>query len=972
MLRSSLLPLALAAALGACGDDLRARPDAPTGDGRPPPPSGPFDTLPLTKDLVAPVGMPVHAARDRYGVMHIQAATVRDLGYAQGYVMAHDRLAQMDILRRFGDGTLAELFGGVNQGSIETDLQMRMHRMKPLAEQTWATLQASTDPDDVQVVALLTGFADGVNAVAKELQEGKLVLDPAITTLAPLTFRPWSPIDSLVLGRFQALSLSFTAPLEILLTRIYQGARQRFDQATAADPAAFARRGVSADLMTVTPPGQAPTIDGFPNVDVDTGTRSDAGRPISTVRAAASAPRPKAARAARARRSAVKQPTTSLELLSNAVEFFAPRLPQGPQAFMVPHAGSNDWVVGPAMAGGKALLAGDQHLSLPNPSIFYPVHLTVPGELDVFGQTFPGIPGVILGANGKAAWSSTVVFHDVNDVYDEHIHACAVGGGDCVTHNGAEVPLETRTETFKIGVLGSILREMQVTYEVVPHHGPLIPKIENGMVVPRTGDALSIRYTGYDPTFEIRALWRLGRAKTVDDGFAALRDFSYGGQNWVLIDDQGDIGWTSNAKVPLRAPAAYTWNPATNPDGLAPWFVLPADGSADWQGYLSSRYVPHAINPAQGFLATANSDPVGATFDGDPLNGPVVDGRPLYVGVTYAAGLRSERIVDRIRDAATRGPVTLEDLAAIQHDSRSNAGFHLRDAVVAALAYVGDSTGAPPDVAGYLNSLTTEERARLIDAHARLAAWTLETPTGLGAATPAQQADSSATAIWNVTMHYFFEKTLGDEFAAMTQNVFSLDENFLVRLAQRMLVQPSTMVPSATSGQPILCDDMNDAGADQSCTRKVMEATLAALTQLDTLMGSTDPASWRWGKLHTLTLKPLAPEPRLELPAPDSAQAGGYPKPGDEFAVNRADCGWEDLDFSQDADGPAQRFLAEAEPGKPIRMRFQHPGGVVFDRSSKHYKDLLENTYLAQTHVDVPFSIPEIVAAGEERWVFRQ
>jgi penicillin amidase len=179
------------------------------------------------------------------------------------------------------------------------------------------------------------------------------------------------------------------------------------------------------------------------------------------------------------------------------------------------------------------------------------------------------------------------------------------------------------------------------------------------------------------------------------------------------------------------------------------------------------------------------------------------------------------------------------------------------------------------------------------------------------------------------------------------------------------------MVQSATSGQPILCDDMTAAGADQSCARKVLESMLAGLVALDTAMGTSDPAAWRWGNLHTLTLKPLVPQAQLDLPTAGSSTPNGFPKPGDQFAVNRADSGYSDLNFKQDADGPAQRFLAETVAGKPIHVRLEHPGGVVFNRQSPHYSDLLEKSYLAETHFDVPFTTAEILAAGEERWVFR-
>src|SRR5256885_4165473 len=148
------------------------------------------------------------------------------------------------------------------------------------------------------------------------------------------------------------------------------------------------------------------------------------------------------------------------------------------------------------------------------------MHLIVKDQLDVIGVTFPGIPGIILGSNGNVAWAATVSEHDVNDVYLETITPC--GQGDCVAFNGAQVPIQTFTETINIGALGTFTDSKTVTYEEVPHHGPFIPTIDSTThtLVPRTGNTgLTVRYTGYDPTFEIRALYNLAHAAKVDDGF---------------------------------------------------------------------------------------------------------------------------------------------------------------------------------------------------------------------------------------------------------------------------------------------------------------------------------------------------------------------------------------------------------------------------------------------------------------------
>ena len=928
--------LVVLVALAACGDSSE---------------SGPFTDLPLDGDFKLGTDLPVHVARDKYGVAHIVAHNVRDAAFVQGYVMAHDRLPQMDILRRFGSGSLAELFGALDPSVIDTDLQMRMHRMKPLAEATLDQLRASTDPTDVQIVQLLERFTDGVNAYAQQLRDHEWDLDPEIeASFPPDKFVDWAPADSLVLGRFQAFALSWSTPFELDATELYQKLGTFYDQATSGDGAArLARKGISKDLMIFAPVGQIPTIDGFPNVATDSGSRSDGSGKPSELAA---------------------RPTVPQELFDRARSFFpksihtGPFGSLGPHAFMRPYAGSNNWAVGPALTGGSALLATDQHLQLPNPSIFYPTHIQIDGDdpIDVMGITFPGIPGVILGSNGNLAWSATVSEHDVNDVYLETVAPCAAGGGDCVSFNGNEVAIEPFQETIRIGAFGTITDEKTVTYEVVPHHGPIIPEIANHTLVPRTGNsALTVKYTGYEPTFEIRALWRMAHAKDVGEGFQALSDFSFGSQNWTMIDNTGpSIAWTTNAVVPERTPATYAWNATTNPTGAAPFFILDGKGQFEWTGRMDPRYVPHAINPAQGYLATANADPVGATFDNDPLNQKDADGNPLYVGVTYAAGVREERIANLI----TGGAHTLDDMAIVQHDTHSNVGAHLTPAILAALALLDSTTGAPTDAKTFVAGLSAADRATLTQARGLLSGWTFATPT-------TASKDSAATALFNAWMHFFLERALKDELAAVSFDIYRLDDNQLVRIVYALLTQPAMFVQDAATGQPVLCDDFATAG-DDSCSKVILQAVLDAMTHLASVdgFGSPDPTTWAWGTLHHLTIHPLFPNAQLDLPRAGELATAGFPKAGDNFNINRSDMGWSDLNFSQFADGPAQRFLAVAAPGAPITVKWQLPGGAIFDSRDPHYRDLLDQYYLPERHFDAPYLITQIVADGESRWEF--
>lgn len=927
--------VAVLACTGSCGDNLSG---------------GPFDSVPVTTQVTAPgLSAPVDVVRDTFGVPHIYAKTEPDAAFANGYIQAGDRISEMELLRHFAEGRVAELFGGLQPEQIDGDLTMRMHRFRELAQQSFDAFQASSDPIDQAIVVELQRYADGANQYVEELVAGQHPLDPEVTVLFdPTRFEPWTPVDSLAIGYLQQWSLQYDDS-ELSLQSFYDAARTAFDLSTQPDRLRRAKAGI--DLRSLAPIAPTSTIDGFPNVTADSGTRA---------RLAPAAQRPSVpARLLEDGQRALNPASTLFRMLKN------------------PKNGSNNWVVSPKLAGGTPILANDPHLQLINPPVWHLLQITVPGTLDVSGVSFPGIPGIILGHNAHVAWGATVVSHDANDFYLETIAPCASGGGNCVQFQGHEVRLETFTETIKIGALGTITDTKTVTYERVPHHGPILPIVKDHAIVPRTdAKAISVRYTGYGPSGAVRALYNLNHAASRAEAFAALRDFTFGGQNWVIVDDSGSIGWTSTNQVPLRPAGCSTFNAKTNPTGIAPFFVLPADGSCEWEGFLDPRYVPHAIDPAKGFLATANQDPVGETFDGDPLNGPMVGGRPLYAGWNYDPGLRESRITKRLEGLAASGkPIAIDDLAAIQADTHSNLGELLRPAIVAAVAKLEAEIATPgthPDLAAFAASLSTIRKSRLHDAAALLAAWSLETPAAVDPATPAAQiTDSAATVLFNFWTGAFMNRTFGDEEFAMGRYADTDRATVLV------LVHPEKLASgiATETGEPILCDDLTTTGTIESCTLQVVAALDQALDRAASSsgFGTADPSQWRWGKLHTLTLSPLTPSTLLEIPGsddPDPFLRGGYPRPGDNHSVDASSFGTRSASFTYDH-GPSMRHITQFDaPGVP-HTRMALPGGQIFDRRSPHYRDLMDLYWSKNQYFDLPFSTDEIVTAAESRTQFR-
>jgi acyl-homoserine lactone acylase PvdQ len=200
-----------------------------------------------------------------------------------------------------------------------------------------------------------------------------------------------------------------------------------------------------------------------------------------------------------------------------------------------------------------------------------------------------------------------------------------------------------------------------------------------------------------------------------------------------------------------------------------------------------------------------------------------------------------------------------------------------------------------------------------------------------------------------------------------------------VRIVYALLHDPNSFVTSPATQQPILCDNYAVLGPDDSCTKAILQSMVDAIAHLASPQGfgSEDPRDWRWGALHRRTITPLVPEPALNLPVPPvspvsgDAEPAGFATAGDDFTVARGDAGWSDLAFSTRPGGPAARLLAEALPGGPITLRWALPGGVIYDRRSPHYRDLLDRSYLTDQLREAPSSTEQIVAAGESRWVFR-
>jgi penicillin amidase len=280
-------------------------------------------------------------------------------------------------------------------------------------------------------------------------------------------------------------------------------------------------------------------------------------------------------------------------------------------------AASNNWVVGGRRsASGYPLLAGDPHLDLTLPSIWFEAHVSVPGRLDVYGVTFLGAPVVAIGFNREVAWSFTNTGADALDFYAETLDDPR--RPRYYRLDGKWEPLEVRVETYRDRA-GRAVASDTVYFT---HRGPLR----------REGDqTLSMRWTVLEPQEVLDALWDVGAAWSVDEWLTAMRRFRSPIQNGVVADRRGEIAVLAAGAYPIRPGDG---NGLTIRDGSV--------SASDWQGFLPIQRYPYARNPGQGYLASANQQPVDPATD------------RFYYGADWPSPWRAMRINQLLRaDSAT-------------------------------------------------------------------------------------------------------------------------------------------------------------------------------------------------------------------------------------------------------------------------------------------------------------------------------
>lgn len=502
------------------------------------------------------LGSDVTVYRDERGMPHIYATNEKDLYFVTGYVMAQERLWQMDLIRRATTGRLSEIFG---ESMVQTDLFLRS-----LDIPTKSKIVLSNQ--DTSIIECERFFTNGINEYISAAGK-KLPPEFRILGYKP---DPWKLEDVANIIGFMGWDLA-KGNLETDIFNYMLFRKLGYEKGS-----------------TLIPDFKAVNSVAFPDFKLSDTALLSARTLISSI--------------------------DKLESLG-----------------ITSFAGSNNWAVsGERSETGKPILSNDMHLGFGVPGTWIQMHQVIPGKLNVTGVIVPGEPFVVAGHNENIAWGMTNLMVDDIDLYAEKVNP---DNGNQYFFESEWRNMEVREEIIKIK--GEAADTLSLSFT---HRGPLVSGFRG-----ISDAALSMRWSGYDESDELKTVYLLNRASNWDEFREAIKHFRSASQNFVYADVNGNIGLNTGGGIPLRK-------------GFGSIIRSGETDEFDWKGYVPFYRLPTSYNPEKGYVSSAN-------------NKTVTDDYPYYISFRFYPPYRITRIREMLDDKEKFGIDDFKRMITDQHSS---------------------------------------------------------------------------------------------------------------------------------------------------------------------------------------------------------------------------------------------------------------------------------------------------------------
>lgn len=960
----------------------------------------------------------VHVVRTEGSTPHLYAERREDLARVLGFVQARDRFFFMDLQRRLGLGTIAELLG---EAGLAQDIEARSTGMGAVTDRIVANISP-------EFAAYLTAFADGVNAYIEAVRAGALP-GPTETQFAgalgyasPVDMmKPFELRDVVALVTVFMYSTNFEGG-DVGVAAAAERLERLFDGATDE---ALRKSGYLGDVWH--------DVRG-----IYTETNSTEGFGVGKARRGAVG-------AADERGARGRLPEGLAERLHDKLQRRLARMGKDREAGF----GSNVWAVaGTKTADGAALFANDGHLELSIPPLGYGAALDTrvfgDGEIHQLGGWLGNFPVMVGGTNGDVAWGGVNPVMDITDWYREELSLDEDGKPAASLFDGqwrdlvaveesyvvANVPLLgsvgrtetwTRWTTFDGRWLTSIEGRVVASVEEAGADAGRVINVMGELVIPEDVDedgvivGISFDHAALDATKWPEALFEVGLAETVEDVREATRGYVGAALFTSAADKGGSILYTSYQAVPCRGylPRGEDGvfvagaDPTRLIDGtMYGGFTLPTDaaGKADegpgaedpYRCIVPHAEMPYAIDPESGFVFNANNDPAGLTDDGEERNDT------YYIGGPWAS-VRANTIRRDLERVTAGGAATVEDMVAMQANVDSRLGEAFVPYLVAAIDLAQGADEGP------LAALSAEHGERLVEVKARLMAWggrgyraRSGVETFYASPSAEDREDAVATMIFNAWIRRFLAAVWDDEgINASRWGGESRVAALLRFLAGRGPGNPLGLASFNPETSESVFFDVLGTEEKEHSDYLLVKALVDALGFLESApsgpglggFGTAEMQAWLWGLRHQVRFESIlasyvGDDPALSLITDQFAittervplVAGGlpqgdprrglkwFPRDGDQWSVDAANPGLGGGDFTYGS-GPAMRLVFKlAADG--VEGLFVLPGGQSGLTDSEYFDDQAR-LWLGNEYLRVRFAPADVAegAIGREVYV---
>lgn len=571
---------------------------------------------------------------------------------------------------------------------------------------------------------------------------------------------------------------------------------------------------------------------------------------------------------------------------------------------------SNNWAVaGSRTKSGRPIVTNDTHLDLMIPNSWMIMHLKCP-TLDVAGVMAPGLPIVCCGFNGSVAWGATMVMADSQDLFLEKLKTD--GGSRSYLYKGAWRPVSMRTETFRVAGGETVRREFASTI-----HGPLFNEALERMPFPpempvqtlpmKSSYGLALSWALEGGSDSLEGFLALGRARSMAEARAALLRVKSIYLN-IVYGDRTGIAWQVTGLFPTR-------RAGTGQFPSPGW-----DGAHDWTGFVPMERNPSSLNPAEGYIGTANNRTVSANH-------------PFVMSTSWFGPDRADRIAQVLSGTRT---ATAESMHALHFDRYSRLAAKMQ-------RLLSDGPLAERVRASIARLSDEEKRRAATQALAMLA------PTAFDCV---MRPESANAALYGAFVHTFTRATFLDELGPDDSVVWEsfVHTNMISYSAIEDHLQGREDSP--------FWNDVGSGGREDKAD--ILAESLARAYALCGERMGGDPKKWQWGALHTYHWRH---EFAKKLPILHGYfNRGPHPAGGDGQTVNVA--AWAPGKNFDTWLIPAMRLVVDfglADPAFLVTVP-----GQSGNPSSVHYGDMIEH-YLTGKNHPLPFATKAIDAQYADR-----